>query len=608
MEKIYNPNAQLLKLVIAGSVDDGKSTLIGRLFYDLDEIYEDQLASLKKVSAQQGKKEIDLSLFTDGLSAEREQKITIDVAYRYLSAAKRRFIIADVPGHEQYTRNMITGASNAVNLAIILADARKGILAQSKRHLFIASLMGVSHILIVINKMDLVGYTQKVFEKIKSDFTDFAAKLDIHDLQFIPVSALCGDMVVERGSNMDWYQGTTLASYLENLEISSDKNFLDFRFPVQLVIRPNQDFRGYAGQIESGTIKIGERVRILPSGKETKIKSIIADQKEQESAFTPQSVVLTLADEVDVSRGDMIVRENNLAELNSDFEAMVCWMSSQSLSKDKSYILKQTNKSTRCFVNKIFYRLNIDNLHRGSAKALALNEIGRVHITTNTPIMFDLYNKNRDTGSFIIIDETTNNTVGAGIILRSAKKLDFRETQPKAPPKNQGFVLWFTGLSRSGKSAVADRVYKILKEKGLKLERLDGDIVRRSLSSDLGFSREDREKNIKRVAFVAKLLSGNGVGVIASFISPYKQRREKIRKEVTNFIEVFCNASLPNCEKRDKKGLYKKARKGEIENFTGISDPYEPPENPEIELKTDKETIQESISKVIKHLEENNFV
>ncbi|MCK4892097.1 MAG: bifunctional sulfate adenylyltransferase subunit 1/adenylylsulfate kinase, partial [Candidatus Pacebacteria bacterium] len=398
MKEKYNFNAELLRMVIAGSVDDGKSTFIGRLFYDLQEIYDDQLEALEKSSLQQGKKEIDLSFFTDGLSAEREQKITIDVAYRYLSTLKRRFIIADVPGHEQYTPNMVTGASNA-SLALILVDARKGILPQSKRHLFIASLMGVSHILVVINKMDLVDYDQNVFEKIKSDFLDFTTKLNITDLQFIPASSLNGDMIVRRGENMNWHQGSTIISYLENLEIASDRNLIDFRFPVQLVIRPNQDFRGYAGQVEGGKISVGEKVMILPSEKKTTIKSIIIGNKRKSYAFNSQAAVLSLKDDLDISRGDVIVGANNLAELGNEFEAMVCWMSDKPMRKGGSYILKQMTKTTRCFIDEVLYRININNLHRKRTNALKFNEIGRVCIKTNEPIVFDPYHKNKNTGS-----------------------------------------------------------------------------------------------------------------------------------------------------------------------------------------------------------------
>ncbi|MCK4524846.1 MAG: adenylyl-sulfate kinase [Candidatus Andersenbacteria bacterium] len=605
MKEKYNFNAELLRMVIAGSVDDGKSTFIGRLFYDLQEIYDDQLEALEKSSLQQGKKEIDLSFFTDGLSAEREQKITIDVAYRYLSTSKRRFIIADVPGHEQYTPNMVTGASNA-SLALILVDARKGILPQSKRHLFIASLMGVSHILVVINKMDLVDYDQNVFEKIKSDFLDFTTKLNITDLQFIPASSLNGDMIVRRGENMNWHQGSTIISYLENLEIASDRNLIDFRFPVQLVIRPNQDFRGYAGQVEGGKISVGEKVMILPSEKKTTIKSIIIGNKRKSYAFNSQAAVLSLKDDLDISRGDVIVGANNLAELGNEFEAMVCWMSDKPMRKGGSYILKQMTKTTRCFIDEVLYRININNLHRKRTNALKFNEIGRVRIKTNEPIVFDPYHKNKNTGSFIIIDETTNNTVGAGVILYRAKKLIFNPE--RKVNSDNGAVLWFTGLSGSGKKTIADKVFKRLKEVNISCEKIDGDIMRKSLCRDLGFSKEDRDKNIERAVFVASLLSKHGVIVLATFISPYEKHRLLAKKKIKNFVEIFVNASLEICEKRDVKGLYKKARKNKIKNFTGISDVYENPKNPDIKLKTEQLSVKECTDKVIDYLKKRNLI
>ena len=595
MIKTYNPDMELVKMVIMGSVDDGKSTFIGRLLYDLGEIYEDQLGAVKMASLRRGGKNIDLSLLTDGLSAEREQKITIDVAYRYLTTANRRFIIADVPGHEQYTRNMATGASNA-DLAIIIVDAKKGLLPQSKRHLFISSLLGVPHILVVINKMDLVDYNQEVFTKIKENFSNFLAKLSIHDLQFIPVSSLCGDMVVRRGDKMPWYQGPTVFGYLENMRVASNRNLIDFRFPIQLVIRPDQNFRGYAGQIESGTISVGERVKVLPSGEKTKIKSIIVDRENKDYAFSPQSAVLTLEDEIDVSRGDMIIRENNPAEVSHAFEAMVCWMINEPLSKDKSYLLKQTTKTTRCFIDKILYRINIDNLHRENTKVLGLNDIGRVFISTNSPMIFDPYLKNRDTGSFIIIDESTNDTAGAGIILRKAET-DERKIF------SRGFTLWFTGLPSSGKSTLADEVAKELKEKyNLAVERLDGDAVRQTICKDLGFSAEDRKINIERVTYVAKLLTKHGVVVITSFVSPQKEVRNWSRQQIGNFVEVYTKCPLEECLKRDPRGNYKKALAGEIAQFTGISDPYEEPDNPEIIVETDKEDIQQCTQKIIASL------
>lgn len=603
MQKTYNPNAELVRLVIMGSVDDGKSTFIGRLFFDLREIYEDQLQAIEKVSQRQGLDFIDLSLLTDGLAAEREQKITIDAAYRYLATPKRRFIVADVPGHEQYTRNMATGASCA-NLAIILVDSQKGLLPQSKRHLFISSLLGVRHILVAINKMDLVNYNQEIFEKIKSDFSSFLAKLNISDIQFIPISSLKGDLIVERGNNMPWYQGPTALSYLENVEISNDINLVDFRFPIQLVLRPDQNFRGYAGRIEGGTIKVGEKVKILPSGKSTKIKSIIVGRENKEYAFSPQNAVLTLEDEVDASRGDMIIRENNMPEVNNKFETMVCWMHEESLSQNKSYILKQTTKTCRCFIDKIFYKMDIDNLHRKECDALNKNEIGRVTLTTVSPLIFDSYNKNRNTGSFIIIDENTNSTIGAGIILRKSQQM------PEHKLQNKGFTLWFTGLPSSGKSTLADALAKELTEKygNLPIERLDGDAVRETICKDLGFSTEDRQKNIERIAYVAKLLTKHGVAVLTSFVSPNRQVRNWAREVIGNFVEVYVKCPVEECIKRDPKGNYKKALAGQIAQFTGVSDAYEEPDNPEIIVETNKEDINQCTQKIIASLKKLGYL
>ncbi|MEK7167736.1 MAG: adenylyl-sulfate kinase [Patescibacteria group bacterium] len=598
--KTYNPDLELLKLVIAGSVDDGKSSLIGRLFFDLDEIYQDQLEALEKTSLKQGFSEIDLSLFTDGLSAEREQKITIDVAYRYFSTKKRRFIIADVPGHEQYTKNMATGASNA-DAALILADARKGLLIQSKRHLFLAALFGIRHVLVVVNKMDLVDYSESVFGDIKKDFSEFAAKLNIPDFQFIPVSAVKGDMVVARGENLNWYQGPTVLSYLESLEILSGQDLVNFRFPVQIVLRPNQDFRGYAGTIIGGAIKKEEEVLILPSNRKTKIKNIFLGEQETDYAFNPQAVVFSLTDEMDVSRGDMLVRENNLPEASTEIEANLAWFDDEPMKAGKIYLLKHTTKTTRCFVSELVNKINMENLHRESALDLNLNEIGKVYVKTTEPLIFDAFSKNHNTGSFVLIDEKTGSTAGAGIILDRGKKI-VKET------KGKGAVLWFTGLSGSGKTTIADDLFKKLENSGIRSERLDGDLMRESLSRDLGFSPQDRDKNIDRASFVSGLLARHGVLVLTTFISPYSRHRGLARSRADNFIEIFVNASLEECEKRDVKGLYQKARQGLVEYFTGITDPYEEPQNPEIELRTDLLSLDECVEKIMEYLKENDLI
>ena len=417
---------ELLRLTTAGSVDDGKSTLIGRLLCDCHAIYEDQLVAAKLTSERKGLKETDLALLLDGLSSEREQGITIDVAYRYFSTPKRRFIIADVPGHEQYTRNMVTGASMA-NLAIILIDATRGLLTQAKRHLFISSLLQIPHILVAINKMDAVSYDPRIFEKIKEDVSVFASKLRFKDLQFIPISALKGDMIVERKENMSWYGGYTLLHFLENLHIGSDRNLIDFRFPIQMVLRPDSTFRGYAGRVEGGVIKKGDDVAILPSGRKTRVKSIITYEGELERAFEPQSVVLTLEDHVDASRGDMIVRQKNLPEVGREFEVALCWLSEEPLQENKIYLIKHTTKTTRGFVSSLRYKINVDTLHRTSAKGLELNELGRAYLKVHEPLMFDTYERNRNTGSLILIDEFTQNTVGAAIIWDHSSKVELLE-------------------------------------------------------------------------------------------------------------------------------------------------------------------------------------
>lgn len=599
MKKEYHPETQLVRLVITGSVDDGKSTLVGRLLLDLGEVYEDQLKAVERTSSRQGMSQVDLSLLTDGLSAEREQKITIDVAYRYLNIHQRRFIIADVPGHEQYTRNMISGASDA-NAAIILIDVRKGLSPQSKRHLFIMSLLNINHILVVMNKMDLVGYSEEIFDSIKNEFQEFAAKLNIRDLQFIPVSALNGDMVVDRGDNMDWYQGATLFGYLENTEIASDRNLIDFRFPVQLTLKDEREYRSYAGQVEGGAIKVGEPVLVLPSMERSKVESVIVHGEESQSAFESQPAVLTLADELDISRGDVIVRENNVPEVSNRFEAMVCWMDRKPLQPDKGYLIKHLTQNTRAFVDRIVYCIDINNLGRQTVKELSFNEIGRLQLRTNVPLIFDPYTQNKNTGGFILIDDITKQTVGAGQILRASRSP--KEQRDQKLKISQGGVIWFTGLPSSGKSTLADALADELKNHDISGERLDGDIVRETISRDLGFSAEDRRKNIERVVFVSKILARNGILVLASFISPQRTVRDWARSEIPNFVEIYTQCSLEECIKRDPRGNYRKALAGEITNFTGISDTYEEPLEPELVIETDKHSVTESVRLIINKL------
>jgi len=590
--------------VTAGSVDDGKSTLIGRLLYDTDQVYEDQLEAAKRASKVDG--EIDFALLTDGLSAEREQGITIDVAYRYFSTAKRRFIIADVPGHEQYTRNMITGASQA-HVALLLADARKGLLEQSKRHLFAATLLGIKHIVVVVNKMDMVGYAQETFEDIKQQFLGFAAKLDVHDLQFIPVSSLKGDMIVKRSENMPWYGGRTVLDYLENVEVSASRNLIDFRFPVQYVLRPHQDYRGYAGTVVSGRIKVGDEVKALPSGKTSTVKSIYVGDEKVAYAFNPQAVVIELEDERDISRGDMIVRAKNTPDMSDMLEATLSWFAEDALEIGKRYMLKQTTHETPCVVSNVQYRIDVNTLHRDKGvSSIAFNEVGRVDIQTHEPLLFDAYSKIARTGSFILIDLADNTTVGAGILLKKSGFTKTKDLQKEVVAKKGG-VLWFTGLSGSGKSTIADKVFDELHKRGMSAERLDGDVLRSSVAKDLGFSKEDRAQNIRIAGFTAGMLAKHGVLAVSSFISPHKDMREEVRQQVGSFIEIFVDAPLEVCEERDVKGLYKKARAGEIDSFTGVSDVYEAPENPEIHLHTDELSVDECVNIVLDYLRDHGF-
>jgi bifunctional enzyme CysN/CysC len=622
----------LLRFVTSGSVDDGKSTLIGRLLYETNCIFEDQYEAVKRTSKRTGKKEVDLSLLLDGLSAEREQKITIDVAYRYFSTPKRKFIIADSPGHEQYTRNMVTGASNA-GLAVILIDARNGILTQSKRHGFLISLLQIPHLIVAVNKMDLVDYSQKVFEKIMSEYLSFSEKLDIHDITFIPISALKGDNVVNGSPNMKWYDGKSLLHILEDVHVTADNNLIDFRFPIQYVLRPHQDFRGYAGTITSGTIKPEEEVVVLPSGKTSVIKSIIADHKELREAYAGQAVVVTLKDNLDVSRGDMIVRKNNLPHINDFFDAMLCWMSEKPLSRSKHYLLKHTTQTVKAYIKKIHYKININTLHRQNTKDLTLNEIGRVEIKTAKPLFFDAYKANHGTGAFILIDPLSNRTAAAGMIREIPHTVsEWRRNMPLAISHHakhlhweegniplslweehnghKAGIIWLTGLSASGKSTLAKLLVKELFERGCQVIYLDGDNMRQGLCSDLGFSPAQRTENIRRIAETAKLFYSQGNIVICAFISPFQKDRDFVRSLVSEgrFIEIYVKCDIAVCEQRDPKGLYKKAYAGEIPDFTGVSSPYEIPEKPELMLETDVKEIKENLSHILDYLVEKNFI
>jgi bifunctional enzyme CysN/CysC len=595
----------LLRIATAGSVDDGKSTLIGRLLFDSKAVMEDQLAAVERTSKERGNDYTDLALVTDGLRSEREQGITIDVAYRYFATPKRKFIIADTPGHIQYTRNMVTGTSTA-QLAIVLVDARHGLLEQSRRHAFLASLLGVQHIVLAVNKMDLIDWDQQRFEAIRNEFHAFAARLSVHDVTTIPMSALHGDNVVTKSGNAPWYDGPALLSHLEEVYIAGDRNLVDVRFPVQYVIRPqtheHQDHRSYAGTVASGVMRPGDEVIALPSGKTSRITAIEAPGGPVSEAFPPMAVTISLADDIDVSRGDLIARNNNQPRVTEEFDAMICWMADDSaLEPGRDYVIKQTTKTTRARVTALDYRLDVNTLHRDkSATALKLNELGRITLRTQAPLMLDEYTRNASTGSFILIDPATNVTVAAGMVLRdmSARDAAARASSPNtvkhkslctaADRLSHGATVWFTGLSGSGKSSVAMLAERMLLESARPAYVLDGDNLRHGLNADLGFSMEDREENQRRLAHVAKLLADCGQVVLVPAISPLARHREfarRVHEEAgVPFYEVFCDTPIEDCEKRDPKGLYAKARAGQIEDFTGISSPYEPPEHPDLRL------------------------
>ncbi|MGY2008543.1 adenylyl-sulfate kinase [Nocardia gipuzkoensis] len=588
----------LLRLATAGSVDDGKSTLIGRLLFDSKTLFTDQLAAVERTSRDRGDDYPNLALLTDGLRAEREQGITIDVAHRYFATPRRKFIIADTPGHVQYTRNMVTGASTA-DLALILVDARKGVVEQTRRHAFLAGLLGIPHLVLCVNKMDLVEWSQERFEEIREEFARFASKLDVSDLTFVPVSALHGDNIVHRGASMPWYEGTPLLHHLEEVHIASDRNLIDSRFPVQYVTRSHaQDFRGYAGTVAGGVFKPGDEVAVLPSGFTTTVEAIWGPGGAPVAeAFPPQAVTIQLADELDISRGDLICRPNNRPNAGRDLDAMVCWFADDTqLTPGATYTLRHTTRTATAEVRSLDYRLDINTLHRDEhAESLSLNEIGRVQLRTRQPLLFDPYRRNRATGSFILVDDTTNNTVAAGMItgpsLPSSRVVWHSTAVERDERATRGLTVWLTGLSGSGKSTVAVELERRLVAAGRPAFLLDGDNLRHGLNSDLGFSPADREENVRRVGEVAKLFADAGVVAVVSLISPYRADRDRVRAahEAAGipFLEVFVDTPLAVCEARDPKGMYAKARAGEIRGFTGIDDPYEAPTEAEIVLRPD---------------------
>ena len=585
----------LLRFLTCGSVDDGKSTLIGRLLYDSQLILDDQLAALKKESRNRttGEEGLDFSLLVDGLTAEREQGITIDVAYRFFSTDKRKFIVADTPGHEQYTRNMATGASNA-DLAIVLIDARKGVLTQTRRHSFILSLIGVKHVVLAVNKIDLVDYDEAVFERIESEYRQFAKDLGFKTLAAIPLSALKGDNMMGPSAKTPWYTGPALVPYLETVEVASDRAGQRFRFPVQWVNRPNLDFRGFSGTIASGEVRVGDDVLVAASKKPATITRIVTMDGELQSAEAGQAVTLVLDREVDISRGDVLVRPGETPDFSNQFQARLIWMNEEHALPGRSYLLKLGTQLVPASITALKFKTNVNTLEQSPAKILELNEVGTVTIATDKPIAFDAYAENATLGSFILIDRLTNATLAAGVIdfgLRRAQNLSYqsfdvnREVRARALGQDPRIV-WFTGLSGSGKSTVANLIEKRLAAEGRHAYILDGDNVRHGLNKDLGFTEEDRVENIRRVAEVARLMADAGLIVLVSFISPFRNERRMAREIAGDiaFTEVFVDTPLAVCEARDPKGLYAKARRGEIRNFTGISSPYEAPENPDIKL------------------------
>jgi len=604
----------LLRFITCGSVDDGKSTLIGRLLYDSKMIFEDQLAALeadsKKVGTQGGA--IDFALLVDGLAAEREQGITIDVAYRFFSTEKRKFIVADTPGHEQYTRNMVTGASTA-DAAVILIDARKGVLTQTRRHSYLVSLLGIRNVVLAVNKMDLVGWDRTVFEAIVADYRAFAEQIGLKVFTPIPISGLGGDNIATRSEATPWFDGPILMDWLEGVEVEDDLQAKPFRMPVQWVNRPNLDFRGFSGLIASGIIKPGDRIRALPSGRESRVARIVTLPGDLDQAVAGQSVTLTLEDEIDISRGDVIATADAPAPVANQFEATLVWMDDEPLPPGRTYLLKLGARTVSASVTDIKHRVNVNTLEHTAAKRLELNEIGVCNLSLDQAIPFEAYADNRQMGGFILIDRLSNRTVGAGLLnfaLRRADNIhwqhtDVSKTSRAALKSQRGQVVWLTGLSGAGKSTIANLVEKRLHALGRHTYLLDGDNVRHGLNKDLGFTEEDRVENIRRVAEVAKLMVDAGLIVLTAFISPFRAERQLARDilEPGEFIEVFVDTPLAVAEARDVKGLYKKARAGQLKNFTGVDSPYEAPETPELRIDTTAIDPVEAAERIVAWLE-----
>jgi len=611
----------LLRLLTAGSVDDGKSTLIGRLLFDSKKLYEDQLAALERDSKREGHagEEIDYALLLDGLKAEREQGITIDVAYRYFSTNKRKFIIADTPGHEQYTRNMITGGSTA-NLAILLADARKGVITQTKRHTFLASLLGIKHVVLAVNKMDLVDFSQEVFDQICADYKSFTTQLNIPDITFIPVSALKGDNVVEISNRMPWYHGKSVLEHLESVHVASDRNFEDLRFPVQYVIRPTLDYRGFAGKVASGVLKVGDEVMALPSGKTSKVSSILTSEGDVQEAFPPQSASFTLEDEIDISRGEMVVHPNSRPRIDRHFETMLVWMDEKPMDPYTQFYIKHNTHATKARIDEIRYKIDVNTLEKSNINRFELNEIGRVVMTTTKPLLFDPYTKNRQTGAFILIDPVTHNTVAVGMIIDkiNSDKLPSRITNEEKKQivqsgslvtrsdrekryQQRGATIWISGLHGSGKNELAYSLEKELFAQGKTVVVLDGKSVRSGLNRELDYSPADSAEHHRRVAHICRMLNDQGIVTICSFISP----NENIRKQVAEIINapnakdrfhlIHLKADLDFCKQNDKYGLYKKAAAGALTYMPGMDISYEEPTNAALTITASQEVDMEKI-------------
>jgi bifunctional enzyme CysN/CysC len=603
----------LLRFITCGSVDDGKSTLIGRLLFESQALFDDQLAALGEDTRRFGTRgaELDLALLVDGLTAEREQGITIDVAYRYFATERRKFIVADTPGHEQYTRNMVTGASTA-DLAVILVDARKGVLTQTRRHSYLARLLGISQVVLAVNKMDLVGYQRATFEAIVADYRDFGARVGLTEITSIPLSAVYGDNVMQHGANMPWFTGPTLLEHLESVEVDQHHAAEPFRLPVQWVNRPNGDFRGFCGQIASGTVRPGDRVRILPGGRESRVARIVTAGGDLKAAVAGQSVTLTLGAEIDVGRGDVIAAADAAPQVADQFEATVVWLHDEPMLQGRAYLMKSGARTVSATVTPLKHKINVNTLEHTAAERLELNDIGVCELELDQPIAFEPYSENRALGGFILIDRITNGTVGAGLIhfaLRRSQNVHWQaldvDKKLRARQKGQrACVLWLTGLSGAGKSTIANRIEKQLAAQGRHTYLLDGDNVRHGLNKDLGFAAQDRVENVRRVAEVSRLMVDAGLIVLVSFISPFRAERRMARAlfEPGEFFEVFVDTPLAVAEGRDAKGLYRKARRGELKNFTGIDSPYEPPEHAEIRLDTTRLTAEEAADLVVAQL------